>query len=215
MQRVLFHALMAVFFPIFSNVAIAQQQTTGVSQEATGSTTEGLGGLTTEGLDSNGTDSGGLPGANSAQGFVGASETEGFVGGSRESTNNSAVNRFFREIAAGEVPTGGTQDSSASPRRVPVRLRLGFEAPSPQAATAMAGVGGISLQKFLKDRPALTAVEISMNAAGTATLAGTVSEAAAKRLAANLIRLQPGVRQVINRIAVIGIGRRAAELFHR
>lgn len=204
MQRVLSHAFMAGFFVIFANASFAQQQTDGVSTEATGSTTEGLGGLTTEGLDSNGTDSdsGGLPGANSAQGFVGASETERFVGGSRESITNSAVNRFFREIAGGEVPTGGTQDSSVGPRRVPMRLRLGFKAPSPQAATALAGVGGISLQKFLKARPGLSAVKVSMDDAGIATLAGTVSESAAKRLAANLIRLQPGVRQVVNRIEV-------------
>jgi len=202
MQRVLFHALMAVFVVIFANVLFAQQQTDVVSTEATGSTIEGLGGLTTEGLNSNGTDSGGLPGANSAQGFVGASDTDGFVGGSRESITNSAVNRFFREIAGGEVPTGGTRDASAGPRRVPMRLRLGFKTPSPQAATAMAGVGGISLQKFLKSRPGLSAVEVSMDDAGNATLVGTVSESATRRLAGNLIRLQPGVRQVVNRIEV-------------
>ena len=202
MRYVLSHAFMAGFFVICANASFAQQQTDGVSTEATGSTIEGLGGLTTEGLDSNGTDSGGLPGANSAQGFVGASETGGFVGGSRESMTNSAVNRFFREIAGVEVPTGGTQDSSTGPRRVPIRLRLGFKTPSPQAATAMAGAGGISLQRFLTARPGLSAVEISMNDVGTATLVGTVWESATKRLAANLIRLQPGVRQVVNRIEV-------------
>ena len=198
MRRVLSHSLMAGFFIISANASFAQQETDGVSSEATGSTVEGLGGLTTEGLDSDGADSGG----NSAQSFIGASETEGFVGGFRESMTNSAVNRFFREIAGGEVPTGGTQDSSASPRRVPMRLRLGFKAPAPQAATAMAGVGGISLQRFLTARPELSAVDVSMDDAGTATLVGTVPEASTKRLAANLIRLQPGVRQIRNQIEV-------------
>jgi len=204
MRRVLSHSLMAGFFVISTNVAFAQQQTDGVSSEATGSTIEGLGGLTTEGLGANGagSDSGGFAGANSAQGFIGASETEGFVGGSRESMTNSAVSRFFREIAGGEVPTGGTQDSSASPRRVPMSLRLGFKAPAPRAATELAGVGGISFRRFLTARPELSAVDVSMDDAGTATLIGIVAESATKRLAANLIRLQPGVRQVENQIEV-------------
>ena len=104
MRRVLSHSLMAGLFVFSTNASFAQQQTDGVSSEATGSTVEGIGGLTTEGLGSTGTDSdsGGFPGSNSAQGFVGASETEGFVGGSRESMTNSAVSRFFRDIAGGE-----------------------------------------------------------------------------------------------------------------
>ncbi len=188
------------------NTAPAQGQLDDTSAATPGGTTEGIGGLTTQGIDAGNTSSetGGTPGANAAQEFIGGSDPEGFVGAGRESTTNSAVNRFFREIVGGEIPTGGTQDSStAAPRRVPITLRLGFKAPTPRAAAAMAGAAGTSLQRFLSARPDLGGVSTSMDDTGVVTLVGSVSESSTRRLAANLIRIQPGVKRIRNRIEVV------------
>ena len=173
------------------------------ASEVAGSTTEGLGGLTTEGLDAGNTGSNGagLAGENAAQEFIGSSNVEGFVGGARESTTSSAINRFFRAVTGEGVTTGGTQESSGTPRRIPVTLRLGFKAPAPQAAALLAGPG-TSLQQLLSVRPSLNGVSFSVDDAGIATLAGHVSEGSTRRLAANLIRLQPGVKRIRNDIEI-------------
>jgi hypothetical protein len=209
MGRISFFLLMTSCVLFTSNHSFAQRQADDTASATTGGTTEGLGGLTTEGIaaGNTGSDTGGTPGANAVQEFIGGANTEGFVGGARESTTNSAVDRFFREIVGGEVPTGGTQESSSgSPRRVPVTLRLGFNAPAPRAAVAMAGVSGISLQRFFSARPDLQGISVSMDDAGMATLVGPVSESSTRRLASNLIRMQPGVKRIRNLIEVVETG---------
>ncbi|MCH2201054.1 MAG: BON domain-containing protein [Fuerstiella sp.] len=114
------------------------------------------------------------------------------------------MNRLFREIVGGDVPTGRTQETSGNPRRIPVRLRLGFKAPGPRTGAALAGPGADSLQRFLTARPDLSSVKVSIDADGLVTLVGRVSEPSTWRLAANLIRLQPGVRRIQNQIEVDG-----------
>ena len=178
--------------------------TTGGSA-APGSTTGGLGGRTTQGAGSGviSAAQGGFAGGNTAEGFVGAAGAEGFVGGGREAGVNSSVNRLFRSIQAAEVPTGGTQGTGGNPRRIPVSLRLGFTAPPPQAAALIAGPGGGSFDRFAAARPELQSIAVNINEAGVAMLTGTAPDAEAWRLAANLLRLQPGVRWVDNRIQVM------------
>lgn len=164
-------------------------------------TTEGLGGLTTEGFGS-ATD-GAVAGGNVAQTFVGGNNTGGFVGGGREATQNVNTNRQFRGITnTGGVPTGGQQQQSATPRRVPVSLRIGFSFPPPTQGTRLAGPNSGALDRFFTVRPELSMVTFDLAPSGVATISGMVPDAAARRLAENLVRIQPGVRSVDSRIAV-------------
>ncbi len=195
-------ALLLTSSLILSSQAASAQETIDQTDSAlTGSTTEGISGLTTEGLDSI-SDTGGIPGANAAQEFIGATNPDGLVGGVRETTENNTVNRLFRAITGQEVPTGDTRSSTGKPRRVPVSLRLGFEAPTPHAVAVLAGPDRVSLDRYHVQRPELAPVSVLMDDDGVVTLAGTVAEASTRRLAGNLIRLQPGVRQVRNQITV-------------
>lgn len=191
-----------------SGQSFAQRQSTDASSATSVGTTEGIGGLTTEGFNAGNTGSttGSNASATAEQRFAGAANAEDFVGSAREPTANSQINRFFREIVGGEVPTGGTQESSSSPRRVPVTLRLGFNAPAPREAAVLAGSIGSSLERYLTARPDLRSITVAVDDDGMATLAGEVAEPSSKRLATNLIRLLPGVNHVRNRIDVAGPG---------
>jgi len=73
-----------------------------------------------------------------------------------------------------------------------------FPAPAEVQPSQLDGDVSIALSQ----RPELTSVEVSFSADGVAMLSGTTQDAAARRLAANLLRLQPGVRRVENRILV-------------
>jgi hypothetical protein len=178
---------------------VSAQQTTTDTVAAPGGTTETLG-QTTESLTSGIDSDAGTAGSTAAETFVGGNNAGDFVGGSRDSSNAAAANRFFRAITGEEVPTGGTAGDSGTPRRVPVTLRLGFAAPAPKAALVLAGQGGIDFSRFTRMRPELQAIGAVISDAGMVTLRGVVSDAATKRLAANLVRLQPGVRGVDNQI---------------
>jgi len=200
MRSVCSFLLAAVCSISVSGVASAQLSTSESPAEP-GSTTETLG-QTTESLTSGFDSDAGTAGSTAAETLVGGNNVEGFVGGSREASEVSAANRFFRAITGQEVPTGGTASDSTTPRRVPVSLRLGFAAPAPKAALALAGRQGIDFSRFDRNRPELSAVGAVISDKGVVTLQGVVSDPATRRLASNLIRLQPGVRSVDNQIEI-------------
>ena len=195
--------LLLIICPATQNSHSFAQTGRGTASEVTGSTTEGLRGLTTEGPDAGNTgmDNAGRAGDNAAQEFIGSPNVEGFVGGARQSMTPSTINRFFRAVTGEEVTTGSTQESSGTPRRIPVTLRLGFEVPPPRAVTLPAG-SGTYLQRFLWVRPGLSGVNFLLDNEGIAKLTGYVSEESNRRLAANLIRLQPGVTRIRNNIEI-------------
>lgn len=201
MRHVLFSIMLVLSSILPGSLAVAQVLQPGVGAGDT--TTEGLGGLTTEGLNANvGTDGSAFPGADGVTEFVGATPEGEFVGGGREAVTETNVNRLFRAITGGDVPTGGTRETTGNPRRVPVSLRLGFTPPTPRQATALAGTEQVALKRYLRTRPELLAVAVTMDDAGLVTLSGTVPDTSTRRLAANLVRLQPGVRRIRNEVVV-------------
>jgi hypothetical protein len=54
----------------------------------------------------------------------------------------------------------------------------------------------------LTSNPALRGVAFDMNSEGIVTLRGEVATVSARQLAANLVRLEPGVRKVVNELTV-------------
>ena len=141
-------------------------------------------------------------GSNVTDAFIGGGDG-GFVGGAQE-RQTQAVNRFFRAITGEDVPTGGSRGSSGEPRRIPVRLKLGFLRPTPRQTLAIGGRAGLDLTRFVRIRPGLQAIGATMDDQGQVTLTGVTPDDASRRLAVNLLRLQPGVRSIRNEIALQG-----------
>ena len=168
------------------------------SATAGGGTTEGIGGRTTEGLDGGG-QGGGVAGGNTRETFIGSNQTGNFVGGAV--ATDTGANRLFRALAEASVPTGGNQQTG-TPRSIPTSLRIAFSYPSPNSGSGLVPASGHAINRVAIQRPEFRNVSVSVSNAGVAVLDGAVNNAAARRLAANLIRLRPGVRKVENRILI-------------
>jgi hypothetical protein len=167
-------------------------------------TTEGIGGLTTQGIGAGPDAGGGEGGSNAAASFIGQNAAAGFVGGALESSIASNINRQFRALQSLATPTGGTQQQTGTPRQVPVSFRVGFTYPAVSESVSLSGPKGISISQFATRRPELQSVQVALSEAGVATLSGTVPDSANRRLAENLMRIEPGVRSVVNQIEVSG-----------
>lgn len=145
---------------------------------------------------------------NAAQNFIGGNALDSFVGGGLESGANTNRNRQFRAVT--ETGTEGLsqrqqQQQQGPPRSRTVSLRVGFPVVSIMAAASqLSAENAVSLESFVSVRPEFSTVSASISADGRATLVGTTATSDSRRLAANLIRLQPGVRRVDNQIVVTG-----------
>ncbi|MCP4505027.1 MAG: BON domain-containing protein, partial [Fuerstiella sp.] len=81
-------------------------------------------------------------------------------------------------------------------------LRIAFSFPAPTAGSSLAPDSEFAINRVALHRPEFHSVSVSVSGAGVAVLDGAVNTAATRRLAANLIRLRPGVRKVENRILI-------------
>lgn len=114
------------------------------------------------------------------------------------------------QFGGGRNTNRNTQRGTTRSSRTSIRpsLRLGF---TPVVRPA-ADVGRAVSRSFSRiagrvsrigeTNPALRSVRIVPGKAGQLTLTGTVPTAAAKRLAANILRMEPGVRTVTNNLSV-------------
>ncbi|MCA9047829.1 MAG: BON domain-containing protein [Planctomycetaceae bacterium] len=168
-------------------------------QAQAGGTTQGLGGVTTQGPGGSGV-RGGNAGGNVTAEFVGGNNAGGFVGGAQNTQNPS--NRQFRSVQNTGVPSGSNQPAATSqPRRVPTSLRVGFSVPSTTSASHFLPAPK-TVQVLTELRPEFGSVTMRMQTDGTLTLVGSVPNAGARRLAANMARLTPGVTGIDNRLSV-------------
>ena len=58
------------------------------------------------------------------------------------------------------------------------------------------------MNRFISQRPELAGISVDVNPSGLAVLKGSASSEETSRLAANLMRIQPGVRKVNNQVVV-------------
>ena len=99
---------------------------------------------------------------------------------------------------------GGTSSS----RSIRPSLRLGFTPIVRPSAYVSRSVGrsfsriASRRTQITETKPELRNVRIEPGKAGLLTLTGSVPTAAARRLAANLLRMEPGVRKVQNNLTV-------------
>ena len=143
---------------------------------------------------------------NAATGFVGGNASQAFVGGAREATNQQANNRQFGAFQDTQNTSNTQSSQSGTPRSIRTAMRIAFAAPSgtfAQQTGVLAYSNSVQLTQFSTNRPELSGVKVELTADGVAVLTGTSPSTDTSRLAANLVRLQPGVRKVNNQIAVV------------
>src|SRR5690606_34402977 len=106
---------------------------------------------------------------------------------------------FGNNFGTGNNRSGGQQNNE----RLQLRptLRVGFEAPSVPPTVATERVT-VLMTNIAERRPQLTGVTVLGDDSGRVVLRGSVANDDARRLAAALVRLEPGVRQVVNEITV-------------
>lgn len=136
-------------------------------------------------------------------GFVGANAAQEFVGATREAATTSRNNRQFRGIQDTTSQRRSSTQQTGTPRSIPVGLRVGFSTPSLASSMGrLAAANAASFQPFSEALPELQAVNVQLSSTGVARLSGKAATMEARRLAANLMRLQPGVRSIDNQIEV-------------
>ncbi|MFN9719368.1 MAG: BON domain-containing protein [Planctomycetota bacterium] len=141
----------------------------------------------------------------SSTGFVGASSSENFVGGARQANQSQGRNRQFQAFQPSQNMQSSQSQQTGTSRSVRTSLRMAFPFPAAavaQQSGALAPSNSLELSRFELDRPELTGINVNMSGTGEVILPGAVPSTEASRLAANLIRLQPGVRKVNNQLAV-------------
>ncbi|MFM7919197.1 MAG: BON domain-containing protein, partial [Planctomycetaceae bacterium] len=169
-----------------------------MSSGSGGSGQSGLSGTGTSGLN------GGQSTNTQAQDFVGSNGAQNFVGGGMQGNSNGS-NRQFQAFQQNQGMTNQGMSTTGSPRQIKTALRVNFAGPSAgdlQSAGRTAPANQASLQRFSARNPQFAGLNVALSANGVATLQGSVPTADAARLAANLLRLQPGVRSVDNQATV-------------
>lgn len=139
--------------------------------------------------------------------FTGRTTNQGFVGNTQvgqQQANLNAFNQMFQGMqrAGGQGNRGAGQTNTERFQMRPT-LRVGFEY-APTTATA-----SVTSPKFVSRfngitarRPQLAGVNISSDYEGRVVLRGSVANEDSKSLAAALLRLEPGVREVVNELTV-------------
>jgi hypothetical protein len=186
----------------------AGSSTTGGTTSAAGSST-GQTGVNGSGLSGQSTFGGTVPGAstavsNAAQTFIGSNTTQGFIGGTSQATNQQGSNRQFQAIQNNQSQQN-TSQQTGTPREVKTTLRVGFAYPNASESRMngkLADANIVSLSRFTHNRPELAEINVALSSSGVAVLTGSALSLETSRLAANLMRLQPGVRKVDNQIIV-------------
>ena len=192
---------------LLSSTASAQPDNAG--GENTGSSATGQTGVAGSGLSGQSSFAGTVPGestatSNAAESFIGANATQGFVGGARQATNQQGSDRQFQAIQNNQSQQS-TSQQTGTPREIRSTLRVGFAFPTAsqsQMTGRLADANVASLTRFTPSRPELAGIDVEMSSGGVAILTGSATTLETSRLAANLIRLQPGVRKVKNQIVV-------------
>lgn len=203
---------MLILAVVWSGTAFAQSSggTSGTGgTDTTGTSGANTAGITTQLLTGETTGATGTTGTTGTEtettGFVGGNATETFIGGAREATEQQNMDRQFQAFMQEAIAPSNQSQQSGTPREIRTTMRIGFNFPSASAAQQsgkLANANSLSLARFTSTRPEFSSVNINLASDGTAILTGLSPSTESSRLAANLIRLQPGVRKVNNQIAV-------------
>lgn len=140
-------------------------------------------------------------------GFVGRSDNSGRFVGNQTVTQQQGFrtqSQFgnFGGSRANQFNSRNGNQFGASDARRQIRIRhvIGFSYKKRSTRVVQSAVSN----RFAKLRryPAISGIVIAMNDTGMLTLRGDVESESARRLAANLARLEPGVRKIQNDLTV-------------
>ena len=145
---------------------------------------------------------------NTQNGFIGGrNQQQQFIGGNQRTTQNTRQqqNQFGnqgRQQRQNQDDNNGTNQQNQNNQRRAIRpqQKVAFEIPQRTETEVRT-----TLQtRFdgLVQNPALRNVTFEMDSDGIVTLRGEVGTTSARQLAANLVRLEPGVRKVVNELTV-------------
>lgn len=135
-----------------------------------------------------------------ANGFVGGNQSGDFVGAGQQGDQIDS-NRQFQAFQDTQNNSMQGSQSSKTPRQIKTALRVNFSFPAVDQARSqgkMSKANAPSLDRYMTRHPELSGIVVSLQENGVAVLSGETSSAESVRLAANLVRLQPGVRRVEN-----------------
>jgi hypothetical protein len=149
-------------------------------------------------------------------GFVGGSQNQGrvvgsqFAGQQQSGGGGTGINMF----GGGRGGAGGGGGRFAMPnqasrnrgstRRVRPQLRVAFSFQSRSITTIKTSLD-TRFSMLLASRPQFKGVTISVGKKGELMLAGEVPNSAARRMAAAMVRMEPGVRKVTNQLTVAAV----------
>ncbi len=143
---------------------------------------------------------------NAQNGFVGGrNQQQQFIGGNQRTNQNTRQqqNQFGNQGRQNQNDQNGmNQQGQNNNQRRAIRpqQKVAFEIPQRTETEIRT-----TLQtRFdgLAQTPALRGVAFEMDSDGIVTLRGEVATTSARQLAANLVRLEPGVRKVVNELTV-------------
>jgi BON domain len=140
--------------------------------------------------------------------FTGRTENSRFIGvrATTTSPQQSGLNAFsqiFQGLSRGQ--SGNRNGGQSQPERLPLRptLRVGFDySPTTAATTISSPQFATRFSGIAERRPQLAKVNVTSDDGGRVVLRGTVASEDSKNLAAALLRLEPGVREVVNELTV-------------
>lgn len=151
---------------------------------------------------------------NFGSGFVGQSQNQGrFIGsqfsGQQQIRGGNTGGRNTFTAGRGRGGAGGGRNTNRNrtagrntrTKRVRPRHRVAFSFPSRTMASAKVSLD-VRFSLLLDRRPEFRGVKIVAGKAGELTLSGKVPDATARRMAAALVRMEPGVRKVTNQLSV-------------
>lgn len=148
---------------------------------------------------------------NNQNGFIGGrNQQQQFIGGNQQTganQNRQQANQGGNRAQQGrnnldDLNGMNQQNQSGANQRRVIRpqQKVAFDVPrrteTEIRSTLQTRFDGLS------EQPALRGVTFHLDADGVATLSGSVETASAKQLAANFVRLEPGVRKVVNELTV-------------
>jgi hypothetical protein len=138
--------------------------------------------------------------------FVGRSDTTGRFVGQRTAGQNSNINMGnLLQGLQGLGRNGGFENGQSNEQpKLGIRptLRVGFDVPRSLSPAISTQRMVTRLPKIVARRPELAGMTLATDNAGRTVLRGTVANEDARELAAALVRLEPGVCEVVNELTV-------------
>lgn len=138
--------------------------------------------------------------------FIGRNSTNGLVGNTMAGQQNGVAS-FFQGLQGFQGNGGRNANSQsrgqAGADRLTIRpaMRIGFET-TPRASTISSPRFATRFSDIIERRPELRGVNFVTDESGRVLLRGTVANEGARDLAAAIVRLEPGVRDVVNELEV-------------